>query len=405
MKRAIRLSGLTIVALLCTTAGTMADGYRLLSGDRVTVSYTTQGTAAEVTVDIDGQLRLPGTGGVAVAGATLDEAEVLIDEAITEAGVFLNSSVSLQILDYAPIIVSGDVATPGQYTYIPGMTVGAALALSGGNQISGVSRFEVERARIENEGGLHAVNLSMAGSVLRIARLEALIDGAEAYSVPPALVQRIPQISVVPFENLSKAEVALFETTRSLAVESVKSWEDEIRLVENQLELFEKRIAVQEGILASTAEELVRAQDLQERGLQTAARLTTVVQRDADAQARALELESARIGAVQALAEAQRGLSNFLRNRREDWLAALQTERLALESDELGYGRRLKQQAVLSGSLVGSLMMSEVVDPVFEVVSPREGRQNLSVVDLATPILPGEMLIVTMVVGNDVPNN
>ncbi|MEP3441092.1 MAG: polysaccharide biosynthesis/export family protein [Sulfitobacter sp.] len=405
MKQAIGLTALAFAALLYTAAGAGAQEYRLLSGDRVTVSYLSQGTSVEVAVDIDGELRLPGAGGVPVAGATLDEAEALVDKAIKDAGVFLNSSVALQMLDYAPITVSGDVTTPGQYRYIPGMTVGAALALSGGSQISGVSRFEVERARIDNEGALRTLNLSIAGSVLRISRLEALVAGAETYSISKALVQRIPQAGIVPLENLQAAESGLFETTRNLAAESIALWEDEINLIEDQLTLFEQRIAVQEEILVNTAEELERAQDLQERGLQTAARLTTVIQRNADAQARALELESARIAAVQAVSEARRRLSNFSRTRREEWLGALQTERLALEDTELNYGRRLEQQAVLTGNLVGSLMLSEVIDPTYAVVSPRDGRQGLSDVGLDTPILPGEMLIVKMAVGEDSPAN
>ena len=396
MKQVFRLTGLAAAAFLFTLSAALAEGYRLLPGDRITLSYTTQGTTAEMMVDIDGQLRLPGAGAVPVAGVTLDEAEALIDTAIKEAGVFLNSSVSLLMLEYAPVLISGDVGAPGKYPYFPGMTVGAALALSGGSQLSGVSRFEIERARIENEGALRSINLSLAGSVLRISRLEALVNDAEVYSVSDVLVRRVPQSGAVAFDALKKAEEQLFETSRTLAVESLDAWSDEISLIEDQLALFEQRISVQDGIIENTAEELDRAKGLQERGLQTATRLTSVIQRDADARARALELESARITAVQALAEAQRLRANFIRNRREDWLTALQAARLTLERDELDYARRLEQQAMLTGDLVSSLMLSEVVEPSFVLFSPREGRNDMTRVDLGTTILPGEMLTVTM---------
>lgn len=399
MMQAFRLATLFVASVTWTTA--QADGYRLVPGDLLSLNYVTQGTEAEVSVDIDGELRLPGSGGVAVAGATLDEAEAKIVAAIDAAGVFLNPEVSLRVLTYAPVVVSGDVSAPGQYPYVPGMTVGSLLALSGGSQTAGVSRFEVERAQIDNAGFMRSLNLDMAGSVLRIARLQSLLDGEDSFVLPDALVSRIPSRATVPVERLAQAERALFDTTQKLITESLLSWDEEIRLIKDQLSLFEQRIKVQEDISASIAVELKNAQDLQKRGLQTAARLAAVTQRDADARARALELESARVAAVQALSSATRARSNFLRSKREDWLSALQRERLALEDSELNFARRAEQQAILTGDSSGAMMLAEVLDPSYRIVSPRVGRSGEMQQGLEAPVLPGEMLIVTLNVGEE----
>lgn len=377
----------------------LSQEYQLVQGDRIALGYTLQGAETEMTVDIDGQLRIAGSGAVDVAGLTLDEVEQRITDRIKETGLYLNPIVSIQMLEYAPITVAGDVTRPGQYAYVPGMTVGAALAQSGGSQASGVSRFEVERAEVENEGFLQSLNLEIAGDVVRIARLTALLDGTDTYAVSDALLSRVPLRNQVPLTDLQDVERNLFENTQTLVTSTLMAWDNEIALIEEQLALLDQRIGVQEQILERTSQELETAESLAERGLQTAARFNAVQQRDDDAKARALELESARLNAVQAIAEARRSRTSFAQRRREDWLAALQTARLSLNSNEIAYARRLKHQSLLTGDAIGAAELSEALTRDISIVSPREGRRNVEGVSLESPILPGDLLVISVGVG------
>ncbi|MDA5558138.1 polysaccharide biosynthesis/export family protein [Shimia sp. MMG029] len=393
----MRVARFLSVAVLAVGAQQgQAESYRMVPGDRVLMTYSAQGVSSEVTVNIDGELRLLGIGGVKVVGDTLDEAEARLGEKIAAEGVFLDPKVSLQVLSYAPVIVSGDVTSPGQYPYIPGMTIASALALAGGSEFSGVNRYELERARIETTGAIRAINLEIAGSVLRIARLEALLAGQSEIVVSDALNARIPAPNAVAMDQLRDAEEGLFVTTSQLVTEALDNYDQEIELLGRQLALFENRIAVQQDIVTTTARELKKAQDLQTRGLQTATRLASVEQRDADARARVLELEAARIGAVQALAEAHRARNLFESRRREGWLEELQTARLSLSDSEIDYARRLEHQAALSGNVVSAIMASELLTPEFQIVSSREGREAETTSDLSDILLPGELLIVRL---------
>ncbi|MBO9474877.1 polysaccharide biosynthesis/export family protein [Shimia sp. R10_1] len=393
----MRVARFLSVAVLAVGAQQgQAESYRMVPGDRVLMTYSAQGVSSEMTVNIDGELRLLGIGGVKVVGDTLDEAEARLGEKIAAEGVFLDPKVSLQVLSYAPVIVSGDVTSPGQYPYIPGMTIASALALAGGSEFSGVNRYELERARIETTGAIRAINLEIAGSVLRIARLEALLAGQPEIVVSDALNARIPAPNAVAMDQLRDAEEGLFVTTSQLVTEALENYDQEIELLGRQLALFENRIAVQQDIVTTTERELKKAQDLQTRGLQTATRLASVEQRDADARARVLELEAARIGAVQALAEAHRARNLFESRRREGWLEELQTARLSLSDSEIDYARRLEHQAALSGNVVSAIMASELLTPEFQIVSSREGREAETTSDLNDILLPGELLIVRL---------
>jgi protein involved in polysaccharide export with SLBB domain len=393
-----------------------ATPYTLVPGDRVTLRLAAQGTSENVTVDVDGQLRIAGAGGIFVAGISLDEAERRMKTALARIGVFVNPDVSLTILSHAPVVIAGDVLGPGQYDYIPGMTIGTALALSGGSRVTGTSRLEVERALLDNKGAMRAINLEIAASVLAITRLDALLNAKDSYG-PPSIeaflnakdsyeplfdgaptdaLALIPTRAALPMALLQEAEADLFDTTSTLIVEASAAWDEEIALFEEQLALLDERTAVREDTLILVARDLETARDLSERGLQTVNRLTQAEQRSADARARLLELESTRIVVVQALAEARRGRANFLRNRREEWLMALQDQRVRLQDSQIRYALRLERQFVLSGGASASQLMGggDLVEFGYRIT--RAGNVPLpEELTLETPVLPGDLLIVS----------
>lgn len=99
---------------------------------------------------------------------------------------------------------------------------------------------------------------------------------------------------------------------------------------------------------------------------------------------------------MQALAEARRSRFAFERNRREEWLAALQATRLSLETSELGYGRRVRLQALLTGSDAGSILLSELITRDVTITSRRAGREMRDKAGMDTVILPGDLVIMTV---------
>ncbi|MEP1765207.1 MAG: polysaccharide biosynthesis/export family protein [Sulfitobacter sp.] len=373
-----------------------ADPYRLITGDRIEVAYMGQGRPEGVIVDLDGQVRLPSVGGVEIAGQTLDEAEKLLAAAIHEADLFLDPVVSVSLLAYAPIVVSGDVAQPGRFDFLPGTTIAAALALSGGAQPSGISKFEVERSRIEVEGQLRNLNLEAAATVMEIKRLEAVLGDEPEFVLNAADIGQIPIPNAVPLEDMRAGELLILATDRARATETLAHFEKEIQAIAGQIELFDARIAVQDEILKSVAEDLENARALQERGLQTASRTLAAEQRDADARSRALELESAKVAAVRATGDTQRSRAQFLGNRRDTTLRALQEAKIKLEDLRLRYARQVEESALLGGSSMLALMETETLDFEFDIIRNRTAQPTPRPEDLAfeSALLPGDTVIV-----------
>ncbi len=111
---------------------TTLDEYRVDSGDRLRVTVFGQpDLSGEFAVDGSGQVGLPLILPLAARGMTTAEFGRAVEEALRER-LLRNPSVSVEITQYRPFFILGEVNQPGQYAYVNGMTVRTAAAIAGG---------------------------------------------------------------------------------------------------------------------------------------------------------------------------------------------------------------------------------------------------------------------------------
>jgi len=138
-RQAARHLGLALSALLLTVAalwsteGVTADqDYRLSSGDRLRVIvFGHDDLSGEVEVNSNGEISLPLIDEVSAAGRSLAELESAIVGAL-KPDYLKNPRVSIEMVDYRPFYIIGEVTAPGSYSYVNGMTVVNAVAVAGG---------------------------------------------------------------------------------------------------------------------------------------------------------------------------------------------------------------------------------------------------------------------------------
>ncbi len=107
--------------------------YRLGPGDQVRViTFGQDQLTGEFRVNDSGNLALPLLGSVHAAGLTTTGLETVIAGGLTRASLLQAPSVAVEVIEYRPIFVLGEVAKPGQFPYQPGMTVVTAVAVAGG---------------------------------------------------------------------------------------------------------------------------------------------------------------------------------------------------------------------------------------------------------------------------------
>jgi polysaccharide export outer membrane protein len=132
--RFLRLAAAALVALaFWSPFGFAADaGYRLGSGDKVRVTvFNEKDLSGEYDVNDQGLVALPLIGQVKVGGLSISEAQQVITDRYGK-DYLVNPRVTVEVLNYRPFFILGEVKSPGSYPYVNGMTVVNAIALAGG---------------------------------------------------------------------------------------------------------------------------------------------------------------------------------------------------------------------------------------------------------------------------------
>jgi polysaccharide export outer membrane protein len=106
--------------------------YHLDAGDRLrVVVYGQEGLTNTYAIDAGGSITMPLIGSVPARGRTTAGLAAEI-AAKLRRGFIREPSIAVEIEAYRPFFILGEVAAPGQYPYVPNMTVESAVAIAGG---------------------------------------------------------------------------------------------------------------------------------------------------------------------------------------------------------------------------------------------------------------------------------
>lgn len=106
--------------------------YRLDAGDRLrVVVYGQEGLTNTYAIDAGGSITMPLIGTVRARGLTPAGLAAAITGQLRN-GYIREPSVAVEIEAYRPFFILGEVAAPGQYPYVPNMSVESAVAIAGG---------------------------------------------------------------------------------------------------------------------------------------------------------------------------------------------------------------------------------------------------------------------------------
>jgi polysaccharide biosynthesis/export protein len=107
-------------------------GYRLDAGDKLrVVVFGQEGLTNTYTIDAAGSITMPLIGQVPARGRSPASLAAEITGRLRN-GYIREPSVAVEIESYRPFFILGEVQAPGQYPYVPNMTVESAVAIAGG---------------------------------------------------------------------------------------------------------------------------------------------------------------------------------------------------------------------------------------------------------------------------------
>jgi polysaccharide export outer membrane protein len=245
-------------------ASTETGGYRLAPGDKLNIIIFDQPQlSGDFTVNSDGQILLPLAGEVKVGSLSLAEAQQRIQVQFAD-GILVHPVVSIRVTEYRPIFVTGYVRKPGNYPFIFGASVKAAIAVAGGTGEPGEQPNGSTSEALMAKERVRQLETERLVLLARKARLEAQRDEATDF-VMPQLVGF--EANDVALRSLYLAEsdtflrlVAAYQSELKVLQQQRPRIEDEIRAVTDQ-------IAKERDRLHIISQRIDEYQDFVNRGL------------------------------------------------------------------------------------------------------------------------------------------
>lgn len=108
------------------------DDYRLGPGDRLKVTvFGHPQESGEFEIDGSGNLAYPLLGRVAARGKTVPDLQEFLRSELDRKFI-VDPRVSIEVLNYRPFYIYGEVNRAGSYPYVSGLTIRRAVAIAGG---------------------------------------------------------------------------------------------------------------------------------------------------------------------------------------------------------------------------------------------------------------------------------
>jgi polysaccharide export outer membrane protein len=101
---------------------------------------------SEYEVDATGNISARMIGRMSVLGMTTAELEAALTQRYREGGYLRNPRLTVELVSARPFFILGEIAKPGSYPYVAGLTVAQAVAIAGGyTRRASTSRIKIKR--------------------------------------------------------------------------------------------------------------------------------------------------------------------------------------------------------------------------------------------------------------------
>ncbi len=361
---------------------------RIGSWDSTTQTYVSWPDASgEYSIGADGYVSIPMAGAVMAAGLTSEQLGQAIISQIQEGlGVTTNLDASVEVSEYRPVYVIGEVQLPGAIPFAPGMNAIEAVGLAGGFRRPETTFLQNERSALASLGNYEVLRVQLYARLAEKARLEAelasrpdLILDNELAQAPGAeeLLRREAEVKSARDSEI-KSQMVQLTSLEKLLTEEIDRLGKQVGLRTNQIEL--------------AKDELENTTALVEKGLTVASRRSDLQTRVADEEVRLLELETARLTAEQRVVEVKQDRSDILNARKRDIL-----DSLSLTESEIAEIRiKLKTEAALYAEAMqsgdGFVSTRGFGAPILELARRDNGKLVSVPVERDTALQPGDVL-------------
>lgn len=390
---------LGLLLLAVPLASARADDYRLDVMDKLRIRVAEWRTAegavrdwstvsGDYTVGASGTVSLPFLGELTASGKTTAEvAEEVGTKMQLLFGLRDRPSASVELAQYRPIYLAGEVQTPGEYPYAPNMTVLKAISLGGGLR-RGETGQRFARDFIRAEGDSSVLVAERNRLLVRRARLQAEIAGSAAIAMPGE-IKDMPEAA-----DLLASETALMQTREKRLKLQLTALADLKTLLRSEIESLAKKSETQSRQLKLVESDREKVYNLTEKGLTVSSRRLAIEQQVADLQAGLLDIDTATLKAKQDVSKASQDETDLKNDRDAQLAQELQNTERELDTIalKLGTSRDLMAEAMMQSAEAATVAKQAVASVSYSIVREKDGKASEIPADENTRILPGDVV-------------
>ena len=328
----------------------------------------------------NGMFAFPFVGAVAAEGRSTVAVEDALGNGLRDVlGLVTTPDVTVEVIGFGPIYVTGDVANPGQFAFTPGMTVIKAMSLAGGSK-NGEADGRLEREAISTQGALDVLESNHGRLVARQARVAAELAGETVIAVPDSL-------AIDGQGALITIEQAIMDANVLRHSMSLEALESQKALLTRELEaLTQKRKSTLQQ-LASAQEQLDAMTELADRGLAINSRVASLESMVADIDGRLLDIDTAMLRARQDLGGIEQRAVEISSTRNSNLAGEMQQ----VERELAELALRISTQQALVRDVVAQGASPVGREPHYSFTVVR-GSEQLEA-DETTAIRPGDVVV------------
>ena len=375
--------------IFITLTPTLADSgtYRLRAGDTIEISIDGASEMRQnFVLDLDGQISVPLVGVVKSEGLTIGELRDKLQQ-------ILPRDIAVNMVDYSPVYINGDVVKPGEQRFRPNMTVRQAVALAGGYE---VMRYHLVDPIIQSAdlgADYETLWTEQAREQARLARLKAELNNEDQLGAGPAESPPISNRLQSDIVNNESQQLALwhsnFDKEMASLTRAIKSATDQLA------ELVESRDKEKEGE-AADAEELQRLSAFNKQGDVTSnqvvdARRAMLLSstRVLQTEERIIQITREREGYVRQIEKFRdEGRSAILKEIEDSQLRLAATNaRIAAAADKMVYTSTMRSQ----------LPLSKLGGPSVTIIRGDHGNRSKTEASEDSVLEPGDVIEISIV--------
>ncbi|WP_111977696.1 polysaccharide biosynthesis/export family protein [Algibacillus agarilyticus] len=156
----------------CSTAisaDELGHRYQFGPGDHLKIKvYQETDLAFDGQISQQGKIDFPLLGSVHIAGLTQFNAKEMLEN-LLKNGYLVTPNVSIQVTDYRPFFIYGEVRNPGSYKYQPDITLEQVVALSGGlKDRASRTKWTIQRGTDKQTFTADANTIILPGDIIKI---------------------------------------------------------------------------------------------------------------------------------------------------------------------------------------------------------------------------------------------